>query len=99
MYGTTEAGGSNGGWTCGSGCGTVFKITQNGTFTTLYRFGGQPDGFFPTAGLVQGTDGNLYGTTSMGGTNCCAGTVFKITLGGMLTTLHSFCSEPNCTDG
>src|ERR1017187_5978770 len=48
--------------------------------------------------LVQGTDGNFYGTAAVGGPNN-GGTVFKIPPGGTLTTLYSFCSEPNCADG
>jgi uncharacterized repeat protein (TIGR03803 family) len=54
------------------------------------------------AELVQGTDGNFYGTTSSGGVNAssqCCGTVFTITPDGALTTLYSFCSQTNCTDG
>src|ERR1017187_8845912 len=71
------------------------------TLTTLHRFcsqSGCPDGVAPTAGPVQATNGDLYGTTLSGGANH-AGTVFKITPGGMLTTLYSFCSQTNCTDG
>ena len=89
--------------------GTVFKITPQGTLTTLYSFCAQAncaDGSQPYAGLVQASDGNFYGTTLEGGSNngCSlgsgsCGTVFKITPGGALTTLHSFCSQPNCTDG
>jgi uncharacterized repeat protein (TIGR03803 family) len=63
------------------GCGTVFKITPSGTLTTLYSFCSQnecPDGDWPTAGLVQATNGDLYGTN--------VGTVFKITPSGTLTT-------------
>src|SRR5271167_5220701 len=63
------------------------------TFTTLHSFAGL-DGDAPYAGLVQATDGNLYGTAQQGGTNE-VGTVFKITLSGTLTTLHSF----DTTDG
>ncbi len=100
FYGTTAAGGSSG--NCGSyGCGTVFKITPDGTLTTLYNFCSQPncpDGFGPDSGVIQATDGNFYGTTFWGGrTN--GGTVFRITASGTLTTLYSFCSQPNCTDG
>ena len=76
----------------GNGFGTVFKVTPTGTLTTLYSFCAQPkctDGAFPIAGLVLGTDGNFYGTTAYGGAND-DGTVFKITSGGTLTTLHSF---------
>ena len=86
FYGTTEWGGAY-------GLGTVFKISPGGTLTTLYSFcaGGLScaDGSLPTAGLVQAADGNLYGTTAEGGANT-DGTVFKITPGGSLTTLHSF---------
>ncbi len=100
FYGITEEGGAN--TTCNSdyGCGTIFKITPSGTVTTLYNFCSQsdcPDGEWPLAGLVQATDGNLYGTTS-GGANA-AGTVFKITSSGTLTTLYRFCSQSGCTDG
>jgi uncharacterized repeat protein (TIGR03803 family) len=107
FYGATAAGGSNLAAQCYSvGCGTVFKISQqNGTWqlTTLYNFCAQTgcsDGAVPEAGLVQGADGNFYGTTfgSFNGTSG-AGTVFKITPTGALTTLYSFCSVAKCTDG
>jgi uncharacterized repeat protein (TIGR03803 family) len=81
-------------------CGTVFQITPTGTLTTLHTFctqTGCPDGSRPNQ-LVQGSDGNLYGTTQAGGASD-GGTVFQITLTGDLTTLHSFCSLPNCADG
>jgi len=96
FYGTTADGGASdycGYW----GCGTVFKITPSGTLTTLYSFCSQAncaDGEGPLAGLVQASDGNFYGTTGGGGAND-AGTVFKITPSGTLTTLHSF----NGSDG
>lgn len=94
FYGTTSDGGTK---TCGIfRCGTVFKFNPNTlTLTTLHSFCSQgtypycTDGFFPLGGLVQATDGNLYGITSGGGANN-KGTIFKITLGGTLTTLHSF---------
>jgi uncharacterized protein (TIGR03437 family) len=102
FYGTTTDGGAN----CAPyGCGTVFKITPSGMLTTLYSFcsqSGCTDGWKPEAGLVQGTDGNFYGTTLLGGANCGAngcGTVFKITPSGILTTLYSFCSQSGCSDG
>lgn len=60
---------------------------------TLHSFN-NTDGFEPEAAVVQGTDGNLYGTTTYGGPKN-RGTVFKVTLGGTLTTLHNFHS----TDG
>jgi uncharacterized repeat protein (TIGR03803 family) len=94
FYGTTSEGVVAGSPICGFGCGTVFKITPAGTLTTLHTFAG-PDGSFPLSGLVQGTDGNFYGTTSGGGASgaCGAsgcGTVFQMTQAGALTTLHSF---------
>ena len=50
------------------GDGTVFKITPEGTLTTLYSLGSQStDGVYPVTALIQATDGNLYGTTSAGG--------------------------------
>jgi uncharacterized repeat protein (TIGR03803 family) len=74
--------------------------------TALYSFGSQPagsmDGTNPQAGLIQGSDGNLYGTTSTGGAGILsAGTVFKLTQGGVETVLYSFCSvsSPLCADG
>jgi len=82
------------------GCGTIFKITPSGAVTTLHRFN-EFDGYGPYAALVQASDGNFYGTTVEGGANGLSGqgTVFKITPGGTLTTLYSFCSQPNCSDG
>jgi uncharacterized repeat protein (TIGR03803 family) len=104
FYGTTYAGGSDR-TDCSAyqGCGTVFKITPSGTLVTLYDFCSQItseclDGDDPFAGLIQATDGDLYGTTEGGGVNG-KGTIFKITLGGTLTTLYSFCSQAGCTDG
>lgn len=111
-YGSYGAGDAN-------SAGSVFKITPSGAFTTLYTFcakGGNscPDGAYPTGGLVQGTDGNFYGTTIGGGSgdptgcpnfynlypaNSC-GTVFKITPAGSLTTLYNFCTGGDlCADG
>ena len=81
-------------------CGTIFKITSDGNLTTIYSFCSQmncADGVAPN-GLVQAGNGDFYGTTSQGGENG-AGTVFKITGNGSLTTLYTFCSQPNCTDG
>jgi uncharacterized repeat protein (TIGR03803 family) len=97
LYGTTYFGGSQNGICSGLGCGTVFKITADGTVTTLHKFE-DTDGAYPEGGLVQATDGNLYGATSSYGAHSY-GTVFKITASGDLTTLYNFCSKPNCTDG
>jgi uncharacterized repeat protein (TIGR03803 family) len=104
FYGTTEQGGASA--TCQNGCGTVFKVTRSGALTTLYSFcsqSGCADGSEPAAALVQATDGNFYGTTFQGGSDfgCTSGcgTIFKITPGGTLTTLYSFCSQTGCPDG
>ena len=85
LYGTTSARGAH-------GQGTVFKITPSGTLTTLYSFCAKSnctDGSVPYGGLVLGTDGDFYGTTFTGGA-LNAGTVYKITPAGKVTTLHSF---------
>jgi uncharacterized repeat protein (TIGR03803 family) len=87
LYGTTCNGGTR-------GYGTVFTTTLAGALTVLHSFD-NTDGACPYSALVQGRDGNFYGTTSMVG----AGTVSKITPAGALTTLYGFCSESNCSDG
>ena len=94
LYGTASGGVYN--------QGTVFKITTAGKLTTLYSFcpvTGCVDGSTPRAGVVQATDGNFYGTTYSGGTHFAAGTAFKLTPAGTLTTLYSFCALTSCTDG
>jgi uncharacterized repeat protein (TIGR03803 family) len=94
FYGTTYAGGSN-------GDGEIFKITPTGTLTILHNFCSQStcqDGANPFANLIQGVDGDLYGTTLTGGTRG-VGTVFRISLTGTLKTLHSFCLTSGCPDG
>ena len=85
--------------------GTVFKLTPGSDPTAIYNFcaqSGCPDGGGPT-GLTEGSDGNFYGTTQYGGLHpCgeyCGGTVFKLTAKGTLTSLYSFCSQSDCTDG
>ena len=104
FYGTTAEGGTHICKTRGQekiGCGTVFKITAQGKLTTLHNFCSQTncaDGYDALAGLVQAADGNFYGTAAEGGANT-SGTIFEITAGGKLTTLYSFCSQTNCTDG
>lgn len=82
FYGTASHGGTNGGW------GTVFRMTAGGDLATLYSFNWL-DGAYPTGGLLQGTDGKLYGTTSQGGVGG-QGTVFQITTNGALKTLVWF---------
>jgi uncharacterized repeat protein (TIGR03803 family) len=94
FYGTTLHGAAN---TCFEGCGSVFKITPSGVFTTLHTFAG-PEGSLPGGSLIQATDADFYGTTTGGGNNN-AGTIFRISPTGMLETLYSFCAQTNCTDG
>ena len=83
LYGTTEYGGP--GSSCFLGCGTAFKLSRHGSnwiFTPLHNFMGNSDGGNPTARMVIGPDGSLYGTTSMGGLSGClgsgCGTVFNL---------------------
>jgi uncharacterized repeat protein (TIGR03803 family) len=95
FYGTTPEGGGSA--NCYPGCGTVFKITPAGTFTTLHIFT-SGDGFYSQAAMVQGADGNFYGTTAMGGSQA-AGTIFRISTTGSFSTLHSFCLQHGCPDG
>jgi uncharacterized repeat protein (TIGR03803 family) len=84
FYGTTELGGAN-------GYGVVFKVTAAGKLTVLHSFADNgTDGVEPVAGLVQGTDGNLYGVTEEGGTSAW-GTIFSISPKGTgYSTLYSF---------
>ena len=110
LYGTTFSGGAD-------GEGTVFKLTPAGTLTTLYSFCSRgnpntndcPDGKAPEDGVIEGSDGNFYGTTRAGGefsneNGGYSGTAFKITPSGTFDTLYSFCSELDpttldCLDG
>jgi len=89
FYGTTQQGGTD-------YAGTVFRISRSGAYTNLYSFGTSTlyDGLGPQAGLVQGSDGNFYGTTATGGVNF-NGTVFRISPGGNYTNLYSFVGPPN----
>jgi|HubBroStandDraft_6_1064221.scaffolds.fasta_scaffold73729_2 uncharacterized repeat protein (TIGR03803 family) len=98
FYGTTTLGGKTLGSTCvvrsaSFTCGTVFKMTPAGKVTFIYEFD-KTHGAGPIGPVIQGTDGNFYGTTSEGGTNGF-GVVFKLTPAGVLTVLHDF----NGTDG
>jgi uncharacterized repeat protein (TIGR03803 family) len=104
FYGTTSGGGAN----CVGvgGCGTVFELTPAGSLTTLYSFCASAycrDGDDPAMGLALGPNGNLYGSTRLGGANCLkihgCGTIFEITLAGQLTTIYNFCPEDKCAEG
>jgi uncharacterized repeat protein (TIGR03803 family) len=104
FYGTTEEGGAK-------NEGTVFRISPSGSLTTLWTFDldlipadGDFDGVLPQAGVVQGGDGNFYGTTYRGGTNggVGGGVVFQISMSGSLTTLttlHTFNDPRYPNDG
>jgi uncharacterized repeat protein (TIGR03803 family) len=91
FYGTTEFGG-NPDCDAPNGCGTIFRLTPSGSLTTIYTFNQQSDGDAPWGGLLQGSDGNLYGTTIEGGSGCAGGcgTIFRISLEGQFSTLYSF---------
>ncbi|MGB8169262.1 MAG: choice-of-anchor tandem repeat GloVer-containing protein [Chthoniobacteraceae bacterium] len=95
FYGTTNSGGTG-------GFGTIFKMAPDGTFTSLLSFtntSGANLGATPTTNLIQGSDGNFYGTTSGGGTGGGTGTVFKITPAGVLTSLVSFTGTAGAAPG
>jgi len=100
FYGTTSSGGK-GSW------GTVFEVTSSGSLTTLHNFSGGKDGGSSYAGLMQASNGNLYGTTTIGGSNCAhgysCGTIFEANTAGDVFTIYSFCSQTNsegvCVDG
>ncbi len=106
LYGTTYGGGASP--NCNDGCGAVYKMTPKGKTIILHSFD-FTDGTQPVGGVVQAADGNLYGTTGLGGANqnpCTffvlseyCGTVFQLTSTGVLTTLYNFCSVEICLDG
>ncbi len=84
FYGTSATGGAY-------GEGAVYRITPTGTETVLVSFaggaGGEPAS--PTGGLIQGADGNFYGTTRAGGSHG-TGVVYRLTPGGVLSVVSSF---------
>ena len=82
FYGTTFVGG------CCSDSDTVFKLTTGGKLTVIHHFNGM-DGKSPRGGVVQGNDGNFYGT-ALGGGKFNGGVVFKLTPGGSITVQHNF---------
>lgn len=75
---------------------TLYKLTGDGEFTNLFTFCGT-ECSYPT-GITLASDGNFYGTTAAGGISN-NGTIFRVSLTGQFTVLHSFCSLENCTDG
>jgi len=95
FYGTSRSGGANVCEDIKVPCGAIFKITADGKETVISSFGASPsDAYRPNAGLIQGKDGLLYGTTSNGGTYD-QGTVFKVSLTGTRTIVYSFGGTPN----
>ena len=95
MYGAARYGGAN-------GLGTIFSLSQQGVFQLLHTFSASPlasnaDGGSPTAGLMQARDGNLYGTSIVGGSENY-GTIFRIGTGGVFSTLYSFNSNSQGAD-
>jgi uncharacterized repeat protein (TIGR03803 family) len=93
FYGTTYSGGAWGG-------GTVYKITSHGTLTVIYSFGEHAyDPDFPVTPLVQGKDGNFYGTTPYGGNSSNYGAVFKLTPSGAFTPLYAFSGPDGYSPG
>ena len=97
---------------CIAGLAPYISHAQTYSESVLYDFCSQADcadGYYAWGPLVQAADGNFYGTTSYGGANADAvcdantvggcGTIFRVTPAGVLTTLHSFCSQANCSDG
>ena len=95
LYGTTATGGP-----LGSASGTIFKLSLSGMLTPFHAFdrnNKKIEGYGPKAGLLEATDGNLYGSTQFGGDPVCnCGVLFKITKSGVYTVLHTFHSgEPS----
>jgi uncharacterized repeat protein (TIGR03803 family) len=96
IYGTTESGGSN----CTYGCGTVYKLKlRNGVWkeSILHNFTGNADGGYPTAGLIFDKTGKLYGTTPAGGSG--GGTIFQLVNAGSTWTENVLYSFQNGSDG
>ena len=81
-YGMTEAGGSN-------NLGTYYRISHDGVFELLGNLTGAANGGQPFDEMVVASDGNLYGTTSTGGSDG-VGTIFQLTTAGLLTTVYTF---------
>ena len=92
LYGTAYHSGA-----AGSG-GDVYKLDATGHETVLYSFTDGADGGYPWAGVIRDSAGNLYGTTTSGGSSN-AGVVYKLDPTGHETVLYSFCAQQSCADG
>jgi uncharacterized repeat protein (TIGR03803 family) len=100
FYGTTAYGG-NGQYRDVNHAGTIYRANSQTGLTTIYSFCaklGCQDGDDPYQPLTLGSDGNLYGTTQVGGLHKY-GTAYVVTLAGKFNTIHHFCAEANCPDG
>ncbi len=93
FYGSTTSGGYR--CTFDQLCGTLFQMTRDGKVSTAFFFDRLTTGYDPRTTMIQATDGNLYGTTLIGGANGGWGTIFNLTLGRSFTPLHTF----DLTDG
>ncbi len=94
LYGTTFDGGASGATGCANDCGVAYALDNTGQETVLYTFA-RTSGGKSEAGLIRDSQGNLYGTTQIGGNSKCGdgagcGTVFKLDAAGTLTVLHAF---------
>ena len=107
FYGTTVNGGANICTVVFEGierCGTIFRMTPAGGVTIVHSFGRTAsEAIAPQGPLIQGKDGNFYGTTASGGGGRCGGyfgcgTVYRMTPTGVVTILHAF-SVNSRTDG
>jgi uncharacterized repeat protein (TIGR03803 family) len=82
---------------CNFGCGAIFKLTPEGSYTVLHAMNATTDGAFPANGLAQATDGNFYGFSTAAGNGSCRhitcsgyGTIFKISPQGVFSVLYDF---------
>jgi uncharacterized repeat protein (TIGR03803 family) len=92
FLGTAQAGGSH-------GFGTVFDVSQTGTYTVLYNFTGGKDGAYPAAPPIPGPNAGFYGTTWQGGAASNCGTIYRMTLSpttAVFTLLHDFDNAHGC---
>jgi uncharacterized repeat protein (TIGR03803 family) len=83
LYGVTQIGSNP------NGFGELFRTTLAGALTTIHTFTNGLDGGVPQTGLTKASDGNIYGTTSQGG-SAGGGTIFQVTPADAFTTVHNF---------
>ncbi len=88
LYGSAEQGGDG-------GCGTLFKVSKSGSVLWSYSFQCNDTGSSPWAALIQGTDGNFYGTTIYGGPGQQCGTVFRLKPNGSVSDVYAFKNIPD----